>query len=335
MAPINLSKKTANINGLKVSQEVAEALRDGRAVVALESTILTHGLAREPRAMSAKFMKAFPMWDANRPANLAAALGAEDAVRASGALPATIAILDGRVCVGLSVAQLEQLCANASASKVSLRDLGSAIAHQRTGGTTVASTSCIAAKAGISLFATGGIGGVHRGWSKTLDFSADLMAIATHPVLVVSAGAKILLDLPATLEALETLGIPTLGFGSRFFPRFTVSPDQNLLLPDQVQDASEAARVIAAHWTLRPSCGALLMQACPETFALSAEQTEHALATAMADAQALGIRGSATTPFLLARLAGATGGQEVVEANLALLFANASLAAKVACEMTR
>jgi pseudouridine-5'-phosphate glycosidase len=187
---------------------------------------------------------------------------------------------------------------------------------------------------GISLFATGGIGGVHRGWSKTLDFSADLMAIATHPVLVVSAGAKILLDLPATLEALETLGIPTLGFGSRFFPRFTVSPDQNLLLPDQVQDAAEAARVVAAHWSVRPSCGALLMQACPETFALPAEQTEHALATAMIDAQALGIRGAATTPFLLARLASSGEGQEVVEANLALLFANASLAAQVACAMS-
>jgi len=316
------------------TDEVAAALRDGRPVVALESTILTHGLAREPRAMSAKFVKAFPKWDVNRPANLAAALGAEAAVRASGAVPATIAIIDGRVSVGLTAVQLEQFCANDGASKVSLRDLGSAIAHQRTGGTTVASTSCIAAMSGISLFATGGIGGVHRGWSKTLDFSADLMAIATHPVLVVSAGAKILLDLPATLEALETLGIPTLGFGSRFFPRFTVSPDQNLLLPDQVQDAAEAARVVAAHWSVRPSCGALLMQACPETFALPAEQTEHALATAMIDAQAMGIRGAATTPFLLARLASSGEGQEVVEANLALLFANASLAAKVACAMS-
>ncbi len=317
------------------SDEVAEALRGGRAVVALESTILTHGLAREPRGMSAKFMAAFPGWDAHRPANLAAALGAEAAVRACGAVPATIAIIDGRVCVGLSATQLEQLCANSGASKVSLRDLGSVIANKRTGGTTVASTSCIAAKAGISLFATGGIGGVHRGWSKTLDFSADLMAIATHPVLVVSAGAKILLDLPATLEALETLGIPTMGLGSRLCPRFTVSPDQNLLLPDQVQDAAEAARVISAHWTLRPSCGALLMQACPEAFALPAEQTEQALAAAMIDAQALGIRGAATTPFLLARLAASTGGQEVVEANLALLFANASLAARVACAMPK
>ena len=156
------------------TDEVAEALRDGRPVVALESTILTHGLAREPRAMSAKFMKAFPKWDGNRPANLAAALGAEAAVRASGAVPATIAIIDGRVCVGLTAVQLEQFCANDGASKVSLRDLGSAIAHQRTGGTTVASTSCIAAMSGISLFATGGIGGVKDfGFFRRLDGDCD------------------------------------------------------------------------------------------------------------------------------------------------------------------
>ncbi len=319
----------------RASDEVATALREGRPVVALESTVLTHGLPREPRAMSAKFMAAYPSWDHHRAANLAAALAAESAVRARGAIPATIAVIDGKICVGTSASELERLSSNIDSVKISLRDMGPAIARKQSGGTTVASTTAIATQAGIRVFATGGIGGVHRGWSKTLDFSADLMAIANHPVLVVSAGAKILLDLPATLEMLESLGVPTLGFGSRAFPRFTVSPDRSLLLPDQVQNAAEAAQVMTAHWLVRPSCGALLMQPCPEAFALSSERTEQSLAVALIDAQALGIRGAATTPFLLARLAASADGQEVVEANLALLFANAALAADVACAMTR
>lgn len=322
-------------NHWQATEEVADALRDGRPVVALESTVLTHGLPREPRTMSAKFMNSFPRWDATRPANLSAAFGVEEAIRACGAIPATIAVMNGKICVGLSADQREELSAKTDAFKISLRDVGSAIARQRTGGTTVASTTAIATQAGISVFATGGIGGVHRDWAQTLDFSADLMAIATHPVLVVSAGAKIFLDLPATLEALETLGIPTIGFRTRFLPRFTLSPDHTLLLPDHVEDETEAARIVAAHWTVQPSCGALLMQACPEAFALPAEQIEHSLATALADAKALGIRGAATTPFLLARLASSAGGQEVIEANLALLFANATLAAKVAGALTR
>ncbi len=280
--------------------------------------------------MGAKFMHSHPMWQATLPANLAAAREAERVVRSAGAVPATIAIIDGVVRVGLTEEQLEQLAAAPSPAKISLRDIGAARALGRTGGTTVASTSAIAAAAGISLFATGGIGGVHRGWSSTLDISADLAAIARHRVLVVCAGAKFLLDLPATLEALEALGIPTLGYRTRAFPQFTVVGSEELQLPHVVHSAEDAARVVAAHWEILPMCGALLMQPCPAAFALPAKQSEEFLASVLKEASSLGVRGAAMTPFVLSRLAASECGDEVIEANLALLFANATLAAEVA-----
>lgn len=312
------------------SDEVAHALRSGQAVVALESTVLTHGLPRTPRSLSAKFMQAYPLWEATLPANLAAARGAERAVRSAGAVPATIALINGVVHVGLTEEQLEHLAAAPSPAKISLRDIGAARAFGRTGGTTVASTSAIAAAAGIALFATGGIGGVHRGWSSTLDISADLPAIARHPVLVVCAGAKFLLDLPATLEALEALGIPTLGYRTRAFPQFTVVGSEELQLPASVHSPEEAARVIAAHWEILPQSGALLMQSCPAAFALPPKQSEELLACALNEARSLGVRGAEVTPFVLSRLAASECGDSVIEANLALLFANATLAAEVA-----
>lgn len=302
-------------------------------MVALESTVLTHGMPREPRAMSAQFIAAHPLWNAALPANLAAAQAAEARVRAAGAIPATIALVDGRICVGLRREELERLCGDATATKVSLRDFGSAIARGRTGGTTVAATAAIAAQAGISLFATGGIGGVHRGWIQSFDLSADLLAIATHPVLVVSAGVKVILDLPATMEALESLGVPVIGYRTKFLPRFTAAPDPAIPLPDSVDEPAEAARVLAAHWSLRPNCGALLMQACPTEFAIESQYLEGALAAALAAADLQGVRGAATTPFLLGRLAAAQGGAAVLEANLALLCANASLAGSVAAAL--
>ncbi|MSR70184.1 MAG: pseudouridine-5'-phosphate glycosidase [Phycisphaerales bacterium] len=305
-------------------------MRTGHPIVALESTVLTHGLPRTPCDLSETFMHAYPAWDARLPANLAAARGAELAVRTAGAIPASIALIDGVVCVGLTDQQLVRLAAESAPSKISLRDLGAAIALGRTGGTTVASTSAIAAAAGIALFATGGIGGVHRGWSSTLDVSADLAAIARNRVLVVCAGAKILLDLPATLEALETLGIPTLGYRTPALPRFTVVADEALHLPDVVHTPQDAARIVAAHWSIQPHCGALLMQPCPSMFALKAEQIEAALAAALNEAEKCGVRGAAITPFLLSKLAASGTGERVIEANLALLFANAALAAEVA-----
>ncbi len=318
---------------LNLSEEVADALRDRRPVVALESTVLTHGLPRVACELSEAFMHAYPAWNHTLPANLAAALSAEKAVRGAGAVPATIALIDGRVHVGLSHNQLERITAYRDPAKLSMRDLGAAIALGRTGGTTVASTAALAAAAGISLFATGGIGGVHRGWHSTLDVSADLEAIARHRVLVVCAGAKVLLDLPATLEALETLGVPTLGYQGRALPRFTVAPDPNLLLHDAVDSPTQAAKVARAHWSIAPACGMLLMQSCPSQFALPAHEIEAALESALAAANAQGIRGAATTPFLLAHLAQSHRGDQVpspvLEANLALLFANAALAAEV------
>ncbi len=326
------------------TDEITEALRGNRPVVALESTVLTHGLPRAPRTMSAKFTSAHPSCvshsgishsgNSDRPTNLATATAVEAQVRAHGAIPATIAVIDGQIRVGLTNTQLEQLCSNRDASKISTRDLGSAIARKRTGGTTVASTTAIANLAGISVFATGGIGGVHRGWGQTLDISADLMALATNPTLVVCAGAKILLDLPATLEALETLGVPMIGFRTKYLPRFTVPADEAIPLADSVESAVEVARFIAAHWSIAPSCGALLVQACPAEFALPAAEIEGALAIALADAVALGIRGAATTPFLLERLATAVEGGMVIEANIALLMANAALAADVAVALS-
>lgn len=307
------------------------ALKEGRPVVALESTIITHGLSREPTQLSGHFLARHPQWDVELPLNLAAALAAENAVRATGATPATIALIDGAVRVGLKREELTRLAAQVDARKLSLRDLGSAVALSLTGGTTVAATTSIAARVGIRYFATGGIGGVHRGWMRTMDISADLLAIANHPVLVVCAGAKVLLDLPATLEALETLGIPTIGFRTRFLPRFTVEPDETLPLSDSVSDWVHAARIVRAHWSVRPTCGALLMQSCPEEYCIGSRHIESQLSAALADAEALGIRGAATTPFLLARLASATDGMRTTEANLALLLANATLAARVAC----
>lgn len=316
---------------MHIDPEVARALRDGLPVVALESTIITHGLPRECIRLSGRFTTSHQDWDGALPTNLATALAAQRAVRAAGAIPATIALIDGIVHVGLSREQLTRLSAQMDARKLSLRDLGGAVALSQCGGTTVAATTSIAARVGIRYFATGGIGGVHRGWTRTMDISADLQAIASHPVLIVCAGAKVLLDLPATMEALETLGVPTIGFRTGFLPRFTVEADTNLPLSDTVDDWAHAARLVRAHWSLRPTCGAVLMQACPEEYCMGSRQVETHLATALADAEALGIHGAATTPFLLARLASTTDGVQTIEANIALLLANATLAARVAC----
>lgn len=318
---------------LEVSGEVADAIARGLPVVALESTVVTHGLPREPREMSAKFSEAIPEWQRGIPANLAAARAMESVVRAAGAVPATIAIIDGSICVGLSAEQLERLACEPKPRKLSVRDLGVSVAKRQTGGTTVAATTTIACRAGIRVFATGGIGGVHRGWSGSMDLSSDLFSLALSPVLVVCAGAKILLDLPATLELLETLGIPTIGFQTEFLPRFTVAPDQSLRLHHTAESAAEVACIASAHWHIHPTHGILVMQPCPEAFAVDAASTERHLARALEHAHAEGVRGAALTPFLLARLSDCEEGSKMVEANLALLKANARLAAHIAASL--
>lgn len=310
--------------------EVLDALSRGGPVVALESTIITHGLPRSPIGLPADFLEAHPTWDHAAPANLAAARLAEHAVRAHGAVPATIAMIDGRVHIGLDGAQLEGLAREPAPAKLSLRDLGPAAFRRRTGGSTVASTVALSAQSGIRVFATGGIGGVHRGWQSHHDVSADLQAIASAPVCVVSAGAKSLLDLPATLEALETLGVPVIGYRTISFPQFTSPPDPALKLSERVESAAEAGRLLACHWRLRPQAGALLVQPCPERFAVDGAEAESGLADALASAARRGVRGAEVTPFLLASIAGGAMGMRTVTANLALLSANCTVAAAVA-----
>lgn len=290
------------------SEEVRAALADGRAVVALESSVVAQGLP-PPRGVEA-------------------ALACEAAVRRAGAVPATVAVIEGRIVVGADGAALERLAApGRRVSKAGLRDLGPLVATGADAGTTVGATVFAAARAGIRLFATGGIGGVHRG--APWDVSHDLQAIASHPVAVVSAGAKAILDLPATLERLETLGVPVVGLGIRELPVF-YSNRSGLPLEHVAADAAEAARILAATWfDLGLETGVLLANPVPAGSELPAEAVEAAIEGALREAEAQGVRGKALTPFLLARIA-ADPALDAVGTNLALLEANAAAAARVA-----
>jgi pseudouridine-5'-phosphate glycosidase len=297
---------------LTVSDEVAAALATGRPVVALESTLITHGLP----------------W----PTNLETARDAEAAVRAGGAVPATVAVWHGRPTVGLSTVQLDELAHATGALKASRRDLGAAVGLGRLAATTVSATMALAHAAGVRVFATGGIGGAHRpagGDAVNWDVSADLKELARTPVLVVCAGAKSILDLPRTVELLETLGVPVLGFRTDRFPRFTVADEGDRLpVSARVETAAEAAAVFAAHVRLGGG-GALLAQPCPEDVAVPADVYDTALKRALADANREKADGPKATPFVLARLAELTAGRTLA-ANRALIVANARLAAEVA-----
>ena len=298
-------------SALRVSAEVAEALRDGQAVVALESSVICQGLPP--------------------PHNLANAQSCERAIRAEGALPATIALLDGEICVGLSAAELVRLSSERCLLKVGIRDLGFGIARRGTGGTTVSATLSIAATAGIQVFATGGIGGVHRGDAS--DVSADLPALGRYPVLVVCAGAKSILDVPRTLEMLETLSVPVVGLRTQEFPAFYVRTS-GLPLEQSVADEAALARQFEAHRALGLGSALLAVQPCPADSALPADLVETAVADALAEAEQAGIQGKAITPFLLGAVARATSGRALT-ANLALLESNARAAARVAVALGR
>jgi pseudouridine-5'-phosphate glycosidase len=281
-------------------------------VVALESTLITHGLP-------------FPH-------NLDAARGVEQAVRDAGALPATIALLDGRIVVGVAGAALARLAeAGPAAAKASARDLAPLLAAGATAGTTVAATMHIAALAGIAVFATGGIGGVHRGAAQTFDISADLIELAATPVAVVCAGAKSILDIPRTLEVLETHGVPVLGFGTDAFPAF-FARDSGERVAHRFDSAADIARVIALHRRLGRRGGVLVANPIPPEAALDGAAIEAGIATAVAEAAAGGISGKAVTPFLLARVAALTGGRSVA-ANIALIRHNATVAAAIAAAL--
>jgi pseudouridylate synthase len=298
---------------LQISPEVAAALTGGGAVVALESTIISHGMP----------------W----PRNLETALAVEATVREAGAVPATVAVIDGVLRAGLTPAEIEALArAGPSVAKLSRRDLPFVLAEGGSGATTVAATMIVAALAGIRVFATGGIGGVHRGGERSFDISADLTELARTPVAVVCAGAKAILDLRLTLEWLETHGVPVIGFGTDELPAFWARAS-GLKLDRRLDTPEAIAAVLRAKWD--PTLGGALLGGvvianpiAPE-HAVPMARVEAAITTALAEAAAAGISGAATTPYLLARIAEITGGDSLAS-NIALVQANARLAARVA-----
>jgi pseudouridine-5'-phosphate glycosidase len=292
---------------LDVRPEVTAAISDGRPVVALESTLISHGLP----------------W----PINLETAREAEAAVRKEGAIPATIAVIRGRPTIGLGDSELEMLAQGQNVSKASRRDLAGAVAQGRTAATTVAASMFLAHQAGIRVLATGGIGGAHRGVSQSWDISSDLVELARTPVAVVCSGAKSILDIPRTLEILETLAVPVVGYETSEFPAFYVRSSGESLSA-RVNSPQEAAALCTAHWNLG-GAGVVLAQPVPAAVALLPNEHEEALAKAESEATAQGIRGPALTPFLLARMAEATGGKSL-QANRALVVNNARLGSQVA-----
>lgn len=297
---------------LYVSGEVRAALAAGRPVVALESTVIAHGLPR--------------------PANVAVARAMEAAVREGGAVPATIALLNGRIVVGLSDREIERLGSDDGVRKASRRDLAPALARNATAATTVAGTLACAALAGIRVFATGGIGGVHRGASASFDISADLIELSRAPVVTICAGAKAILDLPLTLEYLETHGVPVIGYGTDELPAF-YSRTSGLRVPHRADTPEEVADIAAAQWQSGLGGGLLVTCPIPAEHALPHETVEAAIARALAAAEDQRVSGPELTPFLLARVAELTGGESIA-ANRALLLNNAAAAARIAMALS-
>ncbi len=293
---------------VEILPEVQEALAARRPVVALESTIITHGMPA--------------------PRNLETARAVAAAVRAGGAVPATIAILDGRIRIGLEPDELERLAGEQEVAKVSRADLPAVLAASGAGSTTVAATMICADLAGIRVFATGGIGGVHRGAELSFDVSADLQELARTPLAVVCAGAKAILDLPKTLEVLETLGVPVIGYGCDELPAF-YSRASGLAVPLRRDSAAEIAAVMRTKWDLNLAGGLVVANPIPAAAEIPAAEIAGQIESALAEAAAQGIQCKAVTPFLLARLEELSGGASL-DANVALVLNNARLAAEIA-----
>jgi pseudouridine-5'-phosphate glycosidase len=296
-----------------VAPEVAAALAEGRPVVALETTLVTHGLPH--------------------PDGLRAAAELEEAVRAEGALPATVGIFEGRIQVGLTTSGLERLATTRDVAKVSLSNLAAELASGGVGSTTVAATIFAAHHAGIRVLATGGIGGVHRGASETGDVSADLTALARFPVAVVCAGAKAVLDLAKTVEALETLAVPICGWQTDRFPAF-YRRDSGLPVDRRFGTLAELARAVKAHFDIGLGTGMVVACPIPHESEMPAELFEPSLVRALEEAEGAGVRGRAVTPFLLERLRRLTEGRSVFS-NRALLRNNASVAARLAVALAK
>jgi len=305
--------KDEQTRNLQIGSDVQEALAAGRAVVALESTIISHGMPY--------------------PQNVETAREVEGVVRNHGGVPATVAILDGAFHVGLTDEEIERLGREEGVMKVSRRDLGIVLATHRTGATTVATTMIGAHLAGIRLFATGGTGGVHRGYQETLDVSADLPELGRTPVAVVSAGVKSILDIPRTLEYLETLGVPVITYRSDEFPAF-YSRESGLPSPLRLDSPESIAATLAAHWSIPDAGGALIANPIPPEDAIAYGEIEEIIERAVADAAKRGIRGKEVTPFLLGRIVELSGGRSLT-ANIALVKHNARIATEIAVALAR
>ena len=297
---------------LDIAPEVAAALAVGEAVVALESTIISHGMPY--------------------PKNVQTAAAVEKVVRQGGAIPATIAVLNGRLKVGLSLDEIDVIGKRGTdVVKCSRRDLPFVVAGKKDGATTVAATMIIAAMAGIRVFATGGIGGVHRGVEETMDISADLEELARTNVAVVCAGIKSVLDIGRTLEYLETKGVPVVGYQTDLLPAFYV-PDSGFRTDYRVDSPAEAARVMHSKWDLGIDGGLVFAVPIPEKHALDTDEINAVIDDAEADMRRQGITGKDTTPFMLASIAERTGGRSL-EANIQLVINNARVAAAISCTL--
>ncbi|MEA4912464.1 MAG: pseudouridine-5'-phosphate glycosidase [Oscillospiraceae bacterium] len=295
---------------LDIAPEVLEALEVGAPVVALESTILSHGMP-------------FPQ-------NVAFAKGVERIARDKGVVPATTAIVNGRLKVGLTEAERDRICDPTDVGKVSRRDVAVYVAEGLTGATTVASTMILASMAGIRFFATGGLGGVHRGAEKTFDISADLQELANTPVAVICAGAKSLLDLKLTLEYLETMGVPVLGYQTEYLPAFYCK-SSGLRLDRRCESAAEIAGIARAKWELGLKGGMIIGNPIPDKYALDYDEMEGVIGKALDMAKQAGIHGKDTTPYLLKTIKDLTGG-ESFESNVELAYNNVRLACDIALE---
>lgn len=299
---------------IRLSEEVGDAIGTDYPLVALESTVITHGLPN--------------------PQNLETAQSMERAVREAGAVPATIAVLDGMLKVGLTSVDLERLAApGAKAVKASRRDLSLALRSRSVAGTTVAATMAVAAMAGIDVFATGGIGGVHTDVDETMDVSADLHELASTNVTVVCAGVKSILDIARTLEHLETLGVPVLGYGSHVFPGF-LTRETDYEVEHRVDTADDVAEIVRLRRRLGERCGMLVANPVPAEHSLDRRQLDEAITRVLSRASDRGVSGKEVTPYLLAELAGATN-QRSVKANVALLENNARVAAGISAALSR
>ena len=294
---------------VKLSPKVEAALKEGRPVIALESTIISHGMPY--------------------PQNVETALKCEAAAREMGAEPATIAVIGGKLCAGLTEEEIDYLGREGTkVTKASRRDLPILVANKKDGATTVAATMIIAALAGIKIFATGGIGGVHRGAETTMDISADLEEMAQTPVAVVCAGAKSILDLGLTLEYLETKGVPVLGYGTKELPAF-YTRQSGFNVDYQVNTPEEIAGFIRAQREMDYPGGMLIANPIPEEYAMPLDAINAAIEQALQEANEQGIKGKETTPFLLARVCELTGGESLAS-NIQLVLNNVRLAARIA-----